>query len=107
MPSNLTLRCSFQWCRRIFPNWSMSKVEKTVEGSIIVKLSSQMPPTRLRYCLRYFSDILERKPSHRVLRGWHTINKNLKSALSGMPAVKAGMASVTVTSTLSSEHWVS
>ena len=32
---------------------------------MIVKLSSQMPPTRLRYCLRYFSDILEQKPSHR------------------------------------------
>ena len=33
--SNLTiiliLRRSFQWCRRIFPNLSMSKVEKTRE----------------------------------------------------------------------------
>ena len=31
---NLTVllisRRSFQWCKRIFPNWSMSKVEKTV-----------------------------------------------------------------------------
>ena len=36
--SNLTvlliLARSFQWCRRIFPNLSMSNVEKTVEGSI-------------------------------------------------------------------------
>ena len=32
----LTLRRSFQWRRRIFRtcNWPMSKVEKTVEGTI-------------------------------------------------------------------------
>ena len=28
------LRCSFQWCRRIFPNLSVSKVEKSVKRSI-------------------------------------------------------------------------
>ena len=30
----LNLRCTFQWCRWMFPNLSMSKVEKTVERSI-------------------------------------------------------------------------
>ena len=29
----LILWGSFQWCRQIFPNWSMSKVEKTVEAA--------------------------------------------------------------------------
>ena len=43
---------------------------------MIVKLSSQMPPTRMRYCLRYFSNKLEQKPSHRFLPpvwGWYTV----------------------------------
>ena len=31
---SVILRRSLQWCRRIFPNWSMSKVEKSMEGSI-------------------------------------------------------------------------
>ena len=32
----LILRCSFQWCRRIFPNLFMSKVKKkTVKRSIL------------------------------------------------------------------------
>ena len=76
---------------------------------MIVKLSSQMPPTRMRYCLRYFSNILEQKPSHRFLPpvwGWYTVIR-ISVNSSGMPAVKAGLASVTVISTLSSEHWVS
>ena len=30
----LILWCSFQWCQRIFPDWPMSKVEETMEGSI-------------------------------------------------------------------------
>ena len=33
----LILRRSFQWCRRIFPNWSIKKVEKTVKRSIVSK----------------------------------------------------------------------
>ena len=76
---------------------------------MIVKLSSQMPPTRMRYCLRYFSNKLEQKPSHRFLPpvwGWYTVIR-ISVNSSGMPAVKAGLASVTVISTLSSEHWVS
>ena len=32
----LILRRSLQWWRRVFSNWSLSKVEKTVEGSITV-----------------------------------------------------------------------
>ena len=76
---------------------------------MIVKLSSQMPPTRMQYCLRYFSNILEQKPSHRFLPpvwGWYTVIR-ISVNSSGMPAVKAELASVTVISTLSSEHWVS
>ena len=34
----LILRRSFQWCRRIFPNLSMSKVEKTVKRSVTKRL---------------------------------------------------------------------
>ena len=28
----LNLRCTFQWCRWMFPNFSMSKVEKPWKG---------------------------------------------------------------------------
>ena len=37
LASVLTLQCSFQWCKKIFPNMSMSKVEKTKKGSIMTK----------------------------------------------------------------------
>ena len=30
------LRRSFQWCQRIFPDWSMFKVENTLKGSILI-----------------------------------------------------------------------
>ena len=35
----LILRRSFQWCQRIFPYLSISKVEKTVEETIPDKVS--------------------------------------------------------------------
>ena len=45
----------FQWCRRIFPDWSMSEVEKTVKGSIkgavsrnSAKLGNYKIPIKLR-----------------------------------------------------------
>ena len=39
----LILRRSFQWCRRISPSLSMSKVEKTVKRSICTELICFLP----------------------------------------------------------------
>ena len=57
----LILRRSFQWCRRISPSWSMSNVEKTMEGSIpnlcffyflkVLLLSRACSITAVRKCL--------------------------------------------------------
>ena len=53
--SLLILRCSFKWCRQIFPNWSMSKVEKTVEEAAL------QPEEGLQQPRSQGSVLLERK----------------------------------------------
>ena len=39
----LILRCSFQWCRQIYPNLFMSKVAKTVKRSIFTRIGQLIP----------------------------------------------------------------